>query len=233
MQDEAEVEFMEEQISMLHVEVKERERRNTKNPNFIEHHITAKEKYLHKVFEFMHFTRFHFYMVLSIFLIKTAEGTEVLCLSISSNMLESSFGLQKNSSSIITIIVLSGSLIGCMISMVISNLLPRKVIIIIGSMLLIIPGLISIFSLNILTFIICRHIVNIGIGLLYAPTLALLTESINNHYRGFILNLIMVSGSAGEILISMTLGNFINLEINSEWKKIFLLAAFPVNNIYN
>jgi MFS family permease len=227
MKDEPEVDYIEEQISILHEEAKENERKNYRN-SFITDHISAKEKYLHSVFEFMHFTKFHFFMVLSIFLIKTAEGTEVFCLSITSNMLESSFGLEKSYSSIIIIMVLSGNLIGCMISMLISNSYPRKNLIIIGSLLLILPGLISIFSVNILTFIICRHIVNIGIGLIYAPSLALLTESINNHYRGFILNLIMVSGSAGEIFISMMLGNIINLEINSEWKKIYLLAALPV-----
>jgi len=184
--------------------------------------------YLAELFERIKFTKYHFFLILSIFLIKSVEGTEVLNLSICSVMIEKNFGLEKDSSSLINVIILSGNFIGCILSMLISNKFNRKFFIKIGAVLIIIFGFCSILSDKIILFIICRHIVNIGIGFLFAGAISLVTESMNSNYRGFVLNLILVSGSFGEIFISLFIGTIINFDNAHEWRKLFILALAPV-----
>ena len=93
---------------------------------------------------------------------------------------------------------------------------------------MIIPSMCSLLAQNITIFILFRHIVNIGIGMTGAAAVSLVAESINANYRGFILNLILVSGSVGEILISLSLGKIVNLENPSEWRRLFLISVAPV-----
>jgi MFS family permease len=144
-------------------------------------------------------------------------------------MLEKSFDLDEHMSAIINVIILSGNFVGCIFSMWVSNKFPRKYLITLGVLLIMIFSFFSIIVRNIYIFTILRHFANIGIGLMLAGSSALVTESININYRGFILNLILVSGSIGEIYITMSLGWFIDLENIHEWSKLFILAAAPVN----
>jgi MFS family permease len=191
-----------------------------------------KEKYLSEIFERMMFTRYHFFLILSIFLIRSIEGTEVLSLSLASTMIEKSFNLNENASQYINGIILSGNFIGCIISMYLSNKFPRKFFISLGATLIILFGFASILVHQIIYFVLFRHIVNIGIGLLFAGSMSLVTESINPNYRGFVLNLILVSGNAGEIFISCSLGSMVDLKNHHEWNKLFLLSITPVKIIF-
>jgi hypothetical protein len=187
-----------------------------------------KENYIKEFYDNLEFSRYHFFLILSIFLIRTIEGTEVLTLSIASEMLEKNFNLIKNSSSYINVIILSGNLLGCLISMTISNRFPRKFFIKISVFLMIIPSICSLLAQNILFFTCFRYLVNIGIGLYSAAAVSLVAESTNPNYRGFILNLILVSGSVGEIFISFSLGKIVNLENPTEWSKLFMVSLSPV-----
>jgi hypothetical protein len=73
-----------------------------------------------------------------------------------------------------------------------------------------------------------RHLVNVGIGLILASSTALITESVNINYRGFILNLILVSSAMGEFFISFSLGRLVKLDNSEEWRKLFLISICPV-----
>jgi sugar phosphate permease len=193
----------------------------------------SRSEYLHHIYDKMEFTKSHFFLILSIFLIRTIEGTEVLSLSIASTMIEKSFNLSENMSANINVVILSGNFVGCIISMFIADKFPRKFLIKLGVICIILFGFVSIFSRTIWLFVLSRHLVNIGVGLILAGSTALVTESININYRGFVLNLILVSSSVGEIFISMCLGWIINLENVHEWSKLFFLAIVPVFFIFN
>jgi MFS family permease len=201
-------------------------------PLIITNPLINKENYINELFTRMKFTKSHFLMILSVFLIRTIEGTEVFALALASNMIENSFDLAKNSSSLINVIILSGNFIGCFISMYISNKQPRKFLIKLGVILILIFGLFSIFTRDIVIFTILRHIVNIGAGLVNSSTVALIAESINISYRGFTLNLILVSGAVGEIFLTSFLGNLIDLENYRDWTKLFFLCLVPVRIIF-
>lgn len=222
--EDDEVRLVDKQVEM------ENSFNNYKNP---ENTLINRDKYLDQIFRRMKFTRSHFYLVLSIFLIRSVEGTEILSLSLASEMIETSFNLKQHSSSVINAIILSGNTVGCLISLLISNKYPRKTFIKIGSGLIISCGLASILCHNIILFVIFRHIVNIGIGILIAGSLSLIAESMNSNYRGFMLNLILVSSSFGEIFISSLLGILVDLENPHEWSRLFLLSMTPVIDFPN
>jgi MFS family permease len=188
----------------------------------------TRDEYLNIIFTYMPFTRYHFYLILSIFLIRTVEGTEVLSISLSSSLIEKSFDLKVKHITFINLIIFFGNFIGCLLSIFINDKFPRKFLIKCGVSLIIIFGFISILSQSIWMFMIARHFVNVGIGLILASSTALITESVNINYRGFILNLILVSSAMGEFLISFSLGRFIKLDNYQEWRKLFLISLCPV-----
>ena len=193
----------------------------------------TKSQYMYKMFENMQFGVKHFYLLLSIFLIRTVEGTEILSLSISSKNIENSFKLAENTSSIIILIILLGNLIGSIISILIDSKFNRKICIAIGASITICFSFISLFSNSIIMFTVSRHIANIGIGMLLPASTALVTESINMDYRGFILNLILISSNIGELFITSVLNaNYIQHpqgEGDHLWRTVFIVALLPVN----
>lgn len=200
---------------------------STKNSGQIEKF--KKENFIREFYDEMEFRLIHFFLILSIFLIRTIEGTEILTLSLASEMLEKNFNLVKKTSSYINVVILSGNLVGCLASMALSSKFSRKFIINLSVLLMIIPSICSLQAENILFFTCFRYLVNIGIGLYSAAAVSLVAESVNPRYRGFILNLILVSGSVGEICISFSLGKIVNLENPAEWRKLFLVSLLPVN----
>lgn len=193
--------------------------------------LVSKAEYLHHIFDKLEFTREHFFLIFSIFLIRTIEGTEIMCLSLSSSMIEKTFNLPENFSAFINVTILSGNFIGCLISMYFSDKVPRKFLITLGACMILAFGFCSLFTHDIYFFAICRNIVNIGIGLILAGSTALVTESMNTNYRGFVLNLILVGGSLGEVFISICLGWIIDLSNPHDWTKLYLLSMAPVNII--
>jgi putative MFS transporter len=200
------------------------EENKTKESN----NLNSSKMFLDNFFSHIKFTQSHFFLITSIFLIRTFEATEVFCLSVSSPMIEKDFNLPENSSSYINVIILSGNLIGCLFSMWISDRYPRKYLITLGVILMIIFSFISIFSHNIVYFYIFRHIANIGCGMIPPGSMALVSESMNLKYRGFILNFILVSGALGEAFISFCLGGVVKFEDPHEWRKLFLITTTPV-----
>lgn len=209
--------------------------RNIQSNDFNEKEVRfsyTKSQYIYKMFENMQFGIRHFYLLLSIFLIRTVEGTEILSLSITSKNIEHSFNLPANTSSLIILIVLSGNLIGSIISILIDSKYNRKICIGIGVGLTIIFSFISLFSNTIIMFTVCRHIANIGIGMLLPASTALVTESINIDYRGFMLNLILISSNIGELFITGVLNaNYIKHPMGEGdhlWKTVFIVALLPV-----
>jgi sugar phosphate permease len=192
----------------------------------------TKSQYIYKMFENMQFGLKHIYLLLSIFLIRTVEGTEILSLSITSKNIEHSFNLAANTSSIITLIILLGNLIGSIISILIDSKFNRKICISIGACITICFSFISLFSNTIIMFAICRHLANIGIGMIIPASTALVTESINMDYRGFMINLILISSNVGELFITGILNaNYIQHpqgEGSHLWRTVFVVALLPV-----
>lgn len=206
--------------------------RDTQIPGHASSHLQiTKSEYIHHMFNTMGFTKLHFFMLLSIFLIKTVEGTEVLALSLASKMIEKDFGLAENSSSVINLIILMGNFIGCLISILIDHRLPRKHLVYIGVLVTVIFGFASIFAQDIVTFVVLRNLVNVGIGIMMASTTAIVTESVNLNYRGFILNIILISSNVGEVFIQSSMNSFVVSDHG--WRKIFLVAIAPVIFLIN
>jgi MFS family permease len=190
--------------------------------------LITRDEYLNIIFTYMPFTRYHFYLILSIFLLRTVEGTEVLSISLSSTLIGKSFDMEDKHMTYINLLIFFGNFIGCLLSIFINDKFPRKFLIKCGVCLIVLFGFISIISHNIWLFMIGRHFVNIGIGLILASSTALITESVNIQYRGFILNLILVSSAVGEFLISFSLGRLVKLDNFQEWRKLFLISLCPV-----
>ena len=77
-------------------------------------------------------------------------------------------------------------------------------------------------------FLIYRNFVSLGIGLILSSSTAIVAENINPNYRGFVLNLIIVSSAFGEILISFSLGSIVDSTNHYEWRKLLFLSFSPV-----
>lgn len=112
---------------------------------------TTKAEFIHSLFNNMGFTMRHVYLLMSIFLIRTVEGTEVFSLSLASKMIEKTFNLEENSSSLINLVILIGNFIGCFISILVDHRLPRKHLTYSGVICIIVFGFISVFSTNIIS----------------------------------------------------------------------------------
>jgi MFS family permease len=196
--------------------------------------LITKSEFLFQVFNNLKFTLSHLYLVLSIFLIKSIEGSEVLALSLSSKLIELNFDLPENFSVYTNLIVLSGNFTGSIISILLDKKMSRKAIILLGSAFIIFFGFISILSNNIYLFIITRHIVNMGIGLLSPAATALISESVNLNYRAFVLNFIFISSNIGEMFVSLSIDkdivetNKANYQSDYEWRKLFMFTILPV-----
>jgi MFS family permease len=176
----------------------------------------------------MPFTVYHLMMVISIFFLRTIEGTEILAISLAENMILKYF--KTEDAILINLAIFFGNFIGCLIAVLVNDKFSRKKIIMTGTGLIIVFGLCSILADSLILFTICRHFTNIGIGMTLSTSTALITESMNIHYRGFILNIILISTPMGELFISLALGNFlqINMEDPGEWRKLFMIALCPV-----
>lgn len=225
----------EEIILIKDIENDERNENDQKNSKFIHcfenskhNKLITRDEYLNMIFKYMPFTRYHFYLILSIFLIRTVEGTEILSISLASSQIEKSFNLKDKHVTYINLIIFFGNFIGCLLSVFINDKFPRKFLIKCGISLILIFGFISIIVDSIWLFMLFRNLVNVGIGLFLASSTALITESVNINYRGFVLNLILVSSAAGEFLISFSLGRFVHLDNFQEWRKLFLISLCPV-----
>jgi MFS family permease len=190
--------------------------------------IVGKNDYLNKIYRTMPFTVYHLIMVISIFLLRTIEGTEILAISLAENMIMKYFNIEDTI--FINLAIFFGNFIGCLIAVLVNDKFSRKRILMAGTFLIITFGLCSILADTLVLFTICRHLTNIGIGMTLSTSTALITESMNINYRGFVLNVILISTPVGELFISLALGNIldINNEDPSEWRKLFLLAFCPV-----
>jgi len=185
----------------------------------------------------MPFTSYHFMMIISIFLIRSIEGSETIALSLGLETYKIVHNLTDNQLSGMVFIIFFGNFLGCLVSILYGNRYPRKTLITVGSIMIIIFGLNSILTKNILIFTTSQHLVNMGIGILLANTTALITESINMNYRGFVLNIMLVSNSMGEIYISFCLDYALHaddhhLKNKYEISKLFFFVIVPVKLFY-
>ncbi len=181
----------------------------------------------------MPFTSNHLIMIISLFLIRSIESSETIALSLGLETYKLVYNLTDNQESIMTFLILFGNFIGCIISIFYGNKYPRKKLIGLGSFVIILFGFISIFSNNYIMFIFSQNLVNIGIGILLANTTALITESFNMNYRGFVLNIMLLSNSVGEIYISFCLDYALhtdnhNLKENYQISKLLFFVLAPV-----
>jgi putative MFS transporter len=194
-----------------------------KNIDFV-----GKNDYLNSLYKNMPFTVYHLMMIISVFLLRTIEGTEILSMSLAENHLMKYFGIEDTV--FINLAIFFGNFLGCLIAVLVNDKFSRKKIVMIGTILVMVFGFLSVFSTSLLFFTINRNLTNIGIGMTLSTSTALITESMNINYRGFVLNVILISTPFGELLISLALGSFIDLshEDPSAWKKLFLIAFAPV-----
>lgn len=187
-------------------------------------------KYIEEIYESMPFTIWHAVMVVAMFTLRLLEGTETMSISIASGMIVKELKLDESSTSIISGIIFTGNFLGCILSCILSDKIPRKYSIFLGNIMIVIFGGLSVMITDITYFIIYRNLVSLGIGLVLSSSIAIVAENINPNYRGFILNLILVSGSFGEILISFSLGNLIDSSNHYEWRKLLFISFSPVHN---
>lgn len=185
----------------------------------------------------MPFTPSHLMMIFSIFLVRTIEGSITIALSLGLETYKIMHRLSDNEESIIVFLIFFGNFIGCLISIIFGNKYPRKILISIGSFIIILFGIISILSKSILMFTLSQNLVNMGIGILLASTTALITESFNMNYRGFVLSLILLSNSIGEIYISFCLDYALHaddhhLKNKYEISKLFFFVISPVRILF-
>lgn len=195
---------------------------------------SPRNKFLEYVFTEMPFTPSHLMMIFSVFLIRTIEGSETIALSLGLETYKLVHNLSDNEEAIMVSIIFFGNFIGCIISIIYGNKYPRKTLIIIGSFIIILFGIISILTKSILMFTLSQNFVEMGTGILLASTTALMTESFNMNYRGFILNLMLLSNSSGEIYISFCLDYALHsddhhLKNKYEISKLFFFVIAPVN----
>jgi MFS family permease len=185
-------------------------------------------KYIEDLFEKMPFTKWHAIMVIAMFTLRLLEGTETMSISIASAMLVKELKLEESSTATISGIIFTGNFLGSILSCILSDKIPRKYSIFLGNILIVIFGGLSVLITDITYFIIYRNLVSLGIGLTLSSSTAIVAENINPNYRGFILNLIILSASFGEILISFSLGNIIDSSNHFEWRKLLFISYSPV-----
>ena len=185
-------------------------------------------QYIENIYEKMHCTKWHVIMIIAMFFLRLLEGTETMSISIASGMLVKELKLEESSTSSISAIVFTGNLIGCVCSCILSDKVPRKFSLIIGNIIIVIFGVLSIIIEDIMFFLIYRNFVSLGIGLILSSSTAIVAENINPNYRGFVLNLIIVSSAFGEILISFSLGSIVDSTNHYEWRKLLFLSFSPV-----
>jgi MFS family permease len=186
------------------------------------------------IFSNMPFTLSHLLMIISLFLIRSIEGAETLSLSLGLETYKVIYKLSQEEFNLMIFVIFLGGFIGCVISTLLGDIFSRKQLLRIGCFLIIFYGILSITSKNIIIFTLSQHLVNMGIGILLATTTALITESFNREYRGFVLNLVLLSNSVGEIYISFCLDYSLHpddhhLKDKYEISKLFLFVISPVN----
>ena len=199
---------------------------------------SPKNKFLEYVFTEMPFTQYHLMMIFSIFLIRTIEGSETISLALGLETYKLMHNLTDNEVALIVFLIFFGNFLGCLISIVFGNKYPRKTLIKIGSFMIISFGIISILTKSVFMFTLSQNLVNMGIGILLANTTAIMTESFNMNYRGFVLNLMLLSNSMGEIYISFCLDYALHaddhhLRNKYEISKLFLFMILPVKIYFN
>ncbi len=181
----------------------------------------------------MPFTPYHLMMIVSLFLIRTIEGSETIALSLGLETYKIVHKLSDNEEAMMVFFIFFGNFLGCLVSIFYGNEFPRKTLIKLGSFMIIFFGIISILTKNIVMFTASQLLVNMGIGILLANTTALITESFNMNYRGFVLNLMLLSNSMGEIYISFCLDYALHsddhhLKNKYEISKLFFFVIAPV-----
>lgn len=182
----------------------------------------------------MPFTPSHLMMLISIFFIRSIEGSETIALSLGLETYSIMHKLSESETAIMVFLIFFGNFLGCIISIVCGNIFPRKTLIVTGSLMIILFGFASILTKDIRLFTLFQNLVNMGIGILLANTTALITETINMNYRGFILNMMLLSNAVGEIYISFCLDHALHaddhhLRNKYEISKLFFFVIAPVN----
>lgn len=188
------------------------------------------------LFSEMPFTPSHLMMIISIFFIRSIEGSETIALSLGLETYKIIHNLTDSQESTMVFLIFFGNFLGCIVSIILGNSYPRKILINTGSFMIILFGIISILTKNLYIFTLSQNLVNMGIGILLANTTALITESFNMNYRGFILNIMLISNSVGEIYISFCLDYAVHsddhhLKNKYEISKLFFFVIAPVNYI--
>jgi len=194
---------------------------------------TPKKQFMGFIFSNMPFTSSHLIMIISLFLIRSIESAETLALSLGLETYKIIYKLSQEEFNFMILVIFFGGFIGCAISTFLGNIFSRKQLLRVGCFLIIFYGILSIISKNIIIFTLSQHLVNMGIGIMLATTTALVTESFNREYRGFVLNLMLLSNSVGEIYISFCLDYSLHaddhhLKNKYEISKLFTFVISPV-----
>lgn len=163
------------------------------------------------------------YLIVSLYFL--VDGGELMVLSLILSKLSKDWELSSHQKGVLGSSVYVGIYIGAVVSGKFSDTKGRKPIFILGSLIITLFAFFSAFVNGYYSFLFCRGLCGLGIGLTLPSAFALATEVTPTKHRHFILNMIWIFHPFGEIFSVCLAKIFIGY--NWGWRYILGFASLP------
>lgn len=154
-----------------------------------------------------------------------ADGAELTLLALILPCISIEWEMTYLDKCILGAVIFLGMLIGAMSSSKLCDQYGRKIILIIGAILVAFFGLIASLADSHLSFSICRLMVGIGIGLVFPASTTLASEITPVYGRSHYLNSILIAFPIGEIIVCVSSYFYINECIG--WRSVVVISSLP------
>jgi len=188
-------------------------------------YINYKNSTYQNIIDYINISKYNLKIFLIVSLYFLVDGSELMVLSLILSKISKIWDLTSNQKGILGSSVYIGIYLGTLIAGKYSDYHGRKPIFIIGSFLITIFSFFSALINGFWSFLICRGMCGIGIGLSMPSAFALATEVTPTKYRHFILNMIWIFHPFGEIF-SICISK-IFLQYEDGWRFILAFATLP------